>query len=366
VSSCSLRAAQFAAGLVGDLGQVLLQGTECGLQLVRRGRPPQGGRAAHADAALGEQVAQGFQHGDGRLRPTGGTGGFGGDRGRGWRLARRRGACGRGGTRRRIRPQLRQQAVAQQLRIDDVVERPRSHDHRLLEALQQQQRVFWRQVHGGDRGAHRTGESGRCDRQCRTFQRRGADQHGEAVGELGKQQAVVRLAAGGKLVQRGGQLVLAALQQAQWLACGRLVRGFAGFTQSCEAVAQVVGVGLHEGRALQLQQRTAVEAVLLFEMAARAFGLQVQFVVEAVQALLQRWFQPLRAQRADHAEQALCARRPAAACAYASGGGGRVRLQVLGIHDAFPSIPLRRSVGWLPRGRYGSGPFSRGSWRSRR
>ena len=63
----ALRAAQFAAGVVGDLGQVLLQGAQGGLQFLLAGGTA--GRlvsaAALADALPRQQVTQGLQYLDG-------------------------------------------------------------------------------------------------------------------------------------------------------------------------------------------------------------------------------------------------------------------------------------------------------------
>ena len=60
------RTAQLAAGVVGDLGQMLLQGAQGGLQFVLAGGPPAGlATAALAGALLGQQVAQRLQHRDG-------------------------------------------------------------------------------------------------------------------------------------------------------------------------------------------------------------------------------------------------------------------------------------------------------------
>ena len=116
---------------------------------------------------------------------------------------------------------------------------------------------------------------------------------------------MVRVAAGGELFQRGGQFVLGLREQAQWPRRKSGTGIVAVFAEVHEAIAQSVGKRLHEGCPLHLQLRAAVGAVLLHLMVARMLHLVVQILVEAIQALAQRGFQPLRAQRTDDVEQAL-------------------------------------------------------------
>src|ERR1700735_5349576 len=106
--------------------------------------------------------------------------------------------------------------------VDRFVERAQRTDDCLLESLQQQQAMLERQIHGFAGRTKYVGEALRTEWKGLAFEWGGAYQHGKSITELRQQRAVVCFAACGQFVQCSRQLVLAAVEQAQWLADGRL------------------------------------------------------------------------------------------------------------------------------------------------
>ncbi len=184
--------------------------------------------------------------------------------------------------------------------------------HCRVEALQHQQSMLHGQLQRVAGIAKGDGKCLRTQREAFAFQRRMADQYGEAVAQFEQRRAMASLATGHQLVQRHRLLVLGLVQQFQWTArCLGFFHHHRCRTESAEVVAHAFHEATLERIALLLQQLAAQQVLLLFEVVARALGKRIEALFDIAQAQPYRRLQPTGAEGVRFFDQTTRARRPA-------------------------------------------------------
>ena len=340
-------AAQFTAGAIGHLAQVLLQRAQGGLQFLGAGRAVVG-RMREVGAAGGalprQQVAQRLQHLD-RLA------GRGFPAGRRLRL-HRRGRRARQVPRQRRAAQLRQDAVLQQAFVDGGIEVGQRVDDRAIEAAQQLHLVLQRQLQRQAGVMEGLRQRVRPERQRFAFERWRADQHGHAVAQFVQHAAVPAVAARPQLVQGGGQFLFDRVEQFQLMPgrAGALGGARGRRVHLLEAARELRDEALLQRRLVHQNAFAPGKELLLIAIAVRALGLAEQLLRVLRQAGAQRRVQVLDAQRQDGFQQGLRACRPARIESGLSRSRWRQARPILSdIHDGKLARCGVRSLSRLPR-----------------